>query len=103
PSRSPSPFSRAAGATNDVAKWAADGGSAARAGRVSTGCGIGTAPFGSPSGAATMAPDLITAAGRIPKNAGSHSVRSAILPASTDPTSWSIPCATAGQIVYLAT
>ena len=48
-------------------------------------------------------PPLTTTLGRTPKNAGSQSTRSASLPVSTEPTSWSSPCAMAGQIVYLAT
>ena len=41
-------------------------------------------------------------AGFTPKKAKSHKTRSARLPASTDPTSWPMPCAIAGLIVYLA-
>ena len=75
----------------------------ANIGRISTGCGVGIDALGSPIGAQAIAPPLITSCGRTPKNAGSHSTRSASLPTSTEPTSPSIPCATAGQIVYLAT
>ena len=38
-----------------------------------------------------------------PEERGSHSTRSASLPGSTEPTSWAMPCATAGLIVYFAT
>lgn len=38
-----------------------------------------------------------------PKKAGVHSTRSASLPGSTEPISWSRPCATAGLRVYFAT
>jgi hypothetical protein len=48
-------------------------------------------------------PPFTTTCGRTPKKRGSHSTRSASFPTSTEPTSPSIPCATAGQIVYLAT
>src|SRR4051794_17671056 len=48
-------------------------------------------------------PPLSTTCGRTPNVFGSHSTRSASLPGSTDPTSPSMPWATAGQIVYLAT
>ena len=51
----------------------------------------------------TMPPPLITTLGRTPKNRGSQSTRSASLPDSTEPISWSMPCAIAGLIVYFAT
>ncbi len=101
PSDSRRPFSAAAGDTNDTASDAAS--SATSAGRISTGCGVGIDAFGSPRAAHTMAPDLRTTDGRTPKNLGSHSTRSASLPGSIDPTRWSMPCATAGLIVYFAT
>ena len=69
---------------------------------MSTGCGVGIDAFGSPIAAYTIAPPLITTSGRQPKNFGSHRTRSASLPGSTDPTSWSMPWAMAGLIVYLA-
>ncbi len=50
-----------------------------------------------------MAPPLMTRLGRTPKKAGSQSTRSASFPTSTDPTWASMPCATAGLIVYFAT
>ena len=51
----------------------------------------------------TIMPPLMTACGRTQKKAGCHSTRSASLPTSIDPISWSRPCATAGQMVYFAT
>ena len=72
-------------------------------GRGSTGWGVGMEALASPMAAHAIIPPLITAWGRTPKNAGSHSTRSASLPTSTDPISASSPWATAGQIVYLAT
>ena len=71
-------------------------------GRGSTGCGVGMEAFASPIAAQAIIPPLITACGRTPKNAGSHSTRSASLPTSTEPISPSSPCAMAGQIVYFA-
>ena len=53
--------------------------------------------------AQAIIPPLSTTCGRTPKNAGSHSTRSASLPTSTEPTSPSRPWVIAGQIVYLAT
>ena len=52
--------------------------------------------------AAAIKPPLIINEGLIPKKAGFHSTRSAILPTSTEPTSRAIPWAIAGLIVYLA-
>ncbi len=49
-----------------------------------------------------MNPPLITISGRIPKNPGFQSTRSASLPFSTDPTASANPCAIAGLIVYFA-
>ena len=72
-------------------------------GRIITGCGVGIEAFGSPSAAHAIAPPLMTTAGRTPKNFGSHTTRSASLPTSIDPTSYAIPCAIAGLIVYFAT
>ena len=54
-------------------------------------------------GAAAMSPPLITIAGFTPKKAGFHRHRSASLPGSTDPTSWAMPWASAGLMVYFAT
>ena len=68
-----------------------------------TGCGVGMEAFGSPREAIAAMPPLNTAVGRTPNSAGCHNTKSAILPGAIDPTSCSRPCATAGQIVYLAT
>jgi hypothetical protein len=72
-------------------------------GRGSCGCGVGMEAFASPMFAQAITPAFSTTCGRTPKKAGSHSTRSASLPGSTDPTSPSSPCVTAGPIVYLAT
>ena len=101
--RAASPLSTAAGATKASEVAAATTGAAPHIGRGSTGCGVGMEAFGSPIAAQATMPPLRTACGRTPKNAGSQSTRSASLPGCTEPTSPSIPCATAGQIVYLAT
>jgi hypothetical protein len=85
----------------DVAAAAA--GAAPNIGRGNTGCGVGMEAFASPIAAQAIIPPLITACGRTPKNAGSQITRSASLPTSTEPISWSRPWAMAGQIVYLAT
>src|SRR5206468_10533509 len=81
---------------------AADG-AAPNIARPSTGWGVGIDAFASPIGAQTTTPDLMTRRGRMPKKAGSQSVRSASLPTSTEPSSSPSPWAIAGQIVYLAT
>lgn len=57
----------------------------------------------SPICAYAIWPPLMTVCGLTPKNAGSHSTRSASLPVSTEPISRSSPWATAGLMVYLAT
>ena len=57
----------------------------------------------SPICAQAIIPPLRTTCGRTPNIFGSQSTRSASLPGSTEPTSPSMPWATAGQIVYLAT
>src|SRR3546814_6580808 len=101
--RSGSPSSSAAADTNATLVDEAAGLLALNPSLGSTGCGVGTDAFGSPRAAEAAIPPLNTAVGRTPKNAGCQSTRSASLPGSTDPTSRSIPCATAGQIVYLAT
>ena len=72
-------------------------------GRMCTGCGVGIEALGSPIAAATIAPPLTMIAGFTPKKAGFQSTRSASLPTSIEPTSWAMPCASAGLIVYLAT
>ena len=101
PSDDTSPASRAAGATK-VTAWSAPS-APTSVGRISTGWGVGIDALGSPSAPHTSAPPLMTTCGRIPKNRGSQSTRSASLPGSTEPTSWAIPCAIAGLIVYFAT
>ena len=93
----------ACGATKCTDVAAAAAGAAPNIGRGSTGCGVGIDALASPIAAHAIMPPLITACGRTPKNAGSHSTRSASLPTSTEPISWSRPCAIAGQIVYFAT
>ena len=72
-------------------------------GRKCTGCGVGIEAFGSPIAAKAIMPPLTISDGLTPKNAGFHSTRSASLPGSIEPTSWAMPCAIAGLIVYLAT
>ena len=47
-------------------------------------------------------PPLIIKAGLVPKKAGFQSTRSANLPTSIEPTSWSNPWLMAGLMVYLA-
>ena len=84
---------RPAGDTKCTEVAAAAAGAAPNIGRGSTGCGVGMDAFASPIAAQAIMPPLITACGRTPKNAGSHSTRSASLPTSTEPTSWSSPCA----------
>ncbi len=101
--RSASPSSTAACDTKCSEVRAATSGEAPNIGRGSTGCGVGMEAFASPIAAQAMTPPLSTAWLRTPKNAGSQRTRSASLPTSTEPTSPSMPCATAGQIVYLAT
>jgi hypothetical protein len=98
-----SPASSAAAATKFRLVSAATIGAAPNIGRGSTGCGVGIDALASPICAQAMNPPLITSAGRTPKNFGSHSTRSASLPASTEPISSAMPCAIAGLIVYLAT
>ena len=93
----------ACGATKCTEVAAAAAGAAPNIGRGSTGCGVGIDALASPIAAQAIMPPLITACGRTPKNAGSHSTRSASLPTSTEPISRSRPCAIAGQIVYFAT
>ncbi len=101
--RSASPSSMACGATKCTEVAAAAAGAAPNIGRGSTGCGVGIEALASPIAAQAIMPPLITACGRTPKKAGSHSTRSASLPTSTEPISWSRPWAIAGQIVYFAT
>ena len=102
-SRSASPESIACCDTkcSDVA--AAADAAAPNIGRGNTGCGVGIDALASPIAAQAIMPPLITACGRTPKKAGSHSTKSASLPTSTEPISPSSPWAMAGQIVYLAT
>ena len=64
---------------------------------------VGSDAFGSPITAQLTTPPFSTILGLAPKNAGSHSTRSAILPTSTDPTTPAMPCVIAGLIVILAT
>ena len=59
--------------------------------------------LGSPIAASAMKPPFSTRLGLTPKKAGFQSTRSAHLPISTEPTSWLMPFAMAGLIVYLAT
>ena len=98
---------RRAASASSVTKYtevaAAAAGAAPNIGRESSGCGVGMEALASPIRPQAIIPPLRTTCGRTPKNAGSHSTRSASLPTSTDPTSASSPCAIAGQIVYFAT
>ncbi len=60
--------------------------------------------LGSPSAPHTSAPDFITTCGRIPKNLGiPEDEVGELARLAPSPTSWSMPCATAGLIVYFAT
>ncbi|MNV53580.1 hypothetical protein D3C71_1457340 [compost metagenome] len=59
--------------------------------------------FGSPIAAMAMRPPFKMSAGFTPKNAGFQMTMSAHLPTSSEPTSWLMPCAMAGLMVYLAT
>ena len=70
---------------------------------MSSGCGVGIEAPASPICAQAMNPPLITSSGRMPKNPGFHSTRSASFPASTEPTTSPKPCAMAGLMVYFAT
>ncbi|CAM5468755.1 hypothetical protein SFUMM280S_02908 [Streptomyces fumanus] len=72
-------------------------------GRGRIGCGVGMEALASPICAYAICPPLMTSSGLTPKNAGSHSTRSASLPVSTEPISRAMPWARAGLIVYLAT
>ena len=103
PSAVSPPERAASGDTNVIELRAARRPPPANIGAPKTGWGVGIDAFGSPIGAHAIAPPLITRRGRIAKNAGSHSTRSASLPTSTEPTCASMPCVTAGQIVYFAT
>ena len=76
--------------------------SAPNIGRKCTGCGVGIDALASPIGAAAIMPPFKIMEGFTPKNAGRHSTKSANLPGSIEPTSWLMPCANAGLIVYLA-
>src|SRR5689334_18955266 len=91
------------GATNVSDRLAAARPAPKNIGCERTGWGVGIEALASPIGAHAIAPPFRTSRGRIAKYAGSHSTRSASLPTSTDPTSEEMPCAIAGQIVYLAT
>ena len=101
--RSARPSSSAAGATKLTERSGAAPASAANCRRPKTGWGVGIDALASPIGAQAIAPPFSTRRGRMPKKAGSQSTRSASLPTATEPTSASMPCATAGQIVYFAT
>jgi hypothetical protein len=81
------PSSSAAGVTNAASLAAGARPTAPNIGRGSTGCGVGIDAFASPICAHAIMPPLSTRCGRTPKNAGSHSTRSASLPGSTEPTS----------------
>ena len=59
--------------------------------------------FGSPMAAMAMLPPLRMQKGFTPKKAGFQITMSAHLPTSRLPTSWLMPCAMAGLMVYLAT
>ena len=86
-SRSASPSSSAAWATHATDSNGATAGAAPNIGRGSCGCGVGIDALASPIEAQAIIPPLSVRCGRTPKNAGSHSTRSASLPTSTDPTS----------------
>ena len=58
---------------------------------------------GRPCSAQMIRPPLMTIFGLAPKNAGSHSTRSAILPGSIEPRTCEMPWVIAGLIVTLAT
>ena len=74
---------------------------AANIGRKCTGCGVGIDAFGSPISAQLITPPLSTILGLAPKNAGSHSTRSATWPTAMRP--WrSRPKARAGTEVMPA-
>src|ERR1041384_1039998 len=103
PSLRPRPAVTAALEVNTTDDAVSDLPKAANIGWECTGCGVGIDAFGSPMGAATIEPPLMTHSGLTPKNAGDHSTRSASLPFSTDPISFETPWAIAGLIVYLAT
>src|SRR6267154_2755887 len=68
-----SPSSIACGDTKCTDVAAAAAGDAPNIGRGSTGCGVGIDAFASPIAAHAIMPPLITACGRTPKKAGSHS------------------------------
>ena len=59
--------------------------------------------FGSPMAARAMLPPLRMQNGLTPKKAGFQITMSAHLPGSMLPTSWLMPWAMAGLMVYLAT
>ena len=71
----------------DAGRRRATAGAAPNIGRGSTGCGVGIDALASPICAHAIIPPFTTTCGRTPKNAGSHSTRSASLPTSTEPTS----------------
>ena len=58
--------------------------------------------FGSPIGPQAGSPDFRTSAGLAANQAGRHSTMSAMRPGCRVPTSWAIPCTSAGLIVSLA-
>ena len=64
---------------------------------------MGIDALGSPIAATAISPPLRIISGFTPKKAGFQSTRSASLPGSIEPTSWAIPWAIAGLMVYLAT
>src|SRR5262249_10592910 len=103
PSDLPSPALTAALEANSGQLAVSERPKAANIGEEGDGCGVGIEALGSPMGAATIDPPLMTRSGLAPKNAGDHSTRSASLFFSTEPMILETPCAMAGLIVYLAT
>ena len=105
PSRSASPSSTAGGRDERAADVGRGGRPEAprTSAAAAPAAASGSRRWRRPSRPRRSTPPLITTCGRTPKNAGSHSTRSASLPGSTEPISPSRPCAIAGQIVYLAT
>src|SRR3954451_19553257 len=102
PSFLPRPAATAAFDVNITDEAVSDLPNAANIGRYCTGCGVGIEAFGSPIGAATIEPPLMTQSGLTPKNAGDHSTRSASLPFESEPISVDTPWAIAGLMVYFA-
>src|SRR5215831_17800770 len=103
PSRVATPSSIAARDRNVIEVEATAPPNAANIGRYRTGWGVGIEALGSPMAAVTISPPFRTNSGLTPKKAGFHRTRSASFPVSTEPTSWAMPWAMAGLMVYLAT